>query len=122
MQADLMFDEDRARGRIVRDGPIIHRAEYSSAVWRTISTLAPPAASVAATTAPSTTGALQSRTLLRRSSGSISIAISLLVSAPPRSTSTTTPALDQARSMADMIWPTSVPSPPDGFPPVQAKG
>src|SRR5688572_9494453 len=122
MQADLMRDDDRSGGGLVRGGPVLHRAEYSSAVCRTTSTLDPPDASVAATTAPSTSGALQISTLPRRSSGSISIAISLLVSAPPRSTSTTTPALDQARSIAAMICPTSVPRPPEGLPPVQAKG
>src|SRR5690348_2235763 len=109
MQADLMLNDARARDCAFRDGPVVHRAEYSSAVCRTVSTLDPPAASVAATTAPTTRGALQFSTRLRFSSGSISIAISLLVCARPRSSSTTTPLSDQARSMAAMIWPTSVP-------------
>ena len=43
-------------------------------------------AAAAAITAPSTIGALQTTTLLWRSPSSISTAISLLVSAPPRST------------------------------------
>ena len=50
--------------------------------------------------------------LLRRGSPSISTAISLLVSAPPRSTRMATPASDQALSMAPMIDSTLVPSPP----------
>ena len=54
--------------------------------------------------------------------GSISIAISLLVSAPPRSTRMATPASDQASSIAAMIASTLVPSPPSGLPPHQASG
>ena len=64
---------------------------------------------MAAMTAPSTIGALHMTTRSRRRSSSISIAISLFVSAPPRSTRTATPASDQARSMAVMIAATSVP-------------
>ena len=77
----------------------------------------PPEASAAAMTAPSTMGALQMTARSRRSGGSISTAISLLVSAPPRSTSTATPFSLQTLSMAPMIAPTSVPSPPSGLPP-----
>ena len=51
-------------------------------------------------TAPSTIGALQTTICPWRSGGSISIAISLLVSAPPRSTRMATPVSDQAWSMA----------------------
>src|SRR5467141_142633 len=91
----------------------------SSAVRRTASRLAPEAASVAAMTAPSTTGALQTTTRSRRDSGNISIAISLLVSAPPRSTRIATPRSDHARSIAAIIASTLVPKPPPGSPPHQ---
>ena len=60
----------------------------------------PPQASVAAITAPSTTGASQITTLRCCSAGNISIAISLLVSAPPKSTRIATPASDHALSIA----------------------
>src|SRR5439155_18389349 len=96
--------------------------DNSSAVRRTASSAAPPEASVAAITAPSTTGASQTRNLFRRTGSSRSIAISLLVSAPPRSTRITTPASDQARSIAVTIAATSVPRPPSGLPPVHASG
>ena len=72
----------------------------------------PPEASVAAITAPSTIGALHTTTLPRLSSGSISTAISLFVSAPPRSTRMATPAGDQARSIAAMIPSTDGPQAP----------
>src|SRR4029077_7853267 len=85
MQAHLVSHENRcpklAHPRVPHQTGV-----SSSAVRCTTSSEAPEAASVAAITAPSTTGALQTTTRLRRSSGNISIAISLLVSAPPRST------------------------------------
>ena len=90
----------------------------SSAMRFTVSKVEPPEASVAAMTAPSTIGALHTTTRPRRSSSSISMAISLFVSAPPRST-----RIGHARrqtmlvSMAAMIAPTSVPRPPSGSPP-----
>src|SRR5271169_202674 len=77
--------------------PAGDHGDNSSAVRRTVARFAPPEASVAAITAPSTIGALQTTTRPRFSSASISIAISLLVSAPPRSTRIATPASDHAR-------------------------
>src|SRR5262245_47771212 len=121
VQPDLVSHENRcpklAHPRIPHQTGV-----SSSAVRRTTSSDAPEAASVAAITAPSTTGALQTTTRLRRSSGSISIAISLLVSAPPRSTRMATPFSDQALSIAAMIASTLVPSPPSGSPPHQPSG
>src|SRR5437868_1547993 len=76
--------------------PTLQPAESSSATALTSSSELPPAASVAAMTAPSTIGALQTTTRFRRSGSSISTAISLLVSAPPRSTRIATPFADQA--------------------------
>src|SRR5882724_5575174 len=123
METHLMGDEDGAFGRVRHHCfQARHRGESSSAVARTAWRLPPPAASVAAITAPSTIGALQTTTLSRRSSGSISIAISLLLSAPPRSTRIATPLGDQALSMAARIEATSVPSPPAGLPPLNAIG
>src|SRR5882757_6382452 len=96
--------------------------DSSSATRFTISSGEPPDASVAAITAPSTIGALHTATRPRRFSSSISTAISLLVSAPPRSTSMTTPAGVQARSIAARMAATSVPKPPSTLPPVKARG
>src|SRR3984893_195041 len=96
--------------------------DSSSAIRFTVSSDEPPDASVAAITAPSTMGALHTATRPRRFSSSISTAISLLVSAPPRSTSMTTPAGGPARSIAAMKAATSVPTPPSALPPVKARG
>src|SRR5579871_599719 len=124
VEPDLMGDYggafDRAFG--THDLPLIQGGDNSSAVARTCSRLPPPADSVAAMTAPSTMGALQITILSRHASGNISMAISLLVSAPPRSTSTATPLLDHTFLIAAMIEATSVPRPPAGFPPLPATG
>src|SRR5882762_1540714 len=96
--------------------------DNSSAIRFTVSSDEPPDASVAAITAPSTIGALHTATRPRRFSSSISTAISLLVSAPPRSTRITTPAGVQARSIAARMAATSVPRPPSALPPVKARG
>src|SRR5688572_20738889 len=112
-------------GRVGKKGAACrfgHCGESSSAVRFTSARFAPLAASAAAITAPSTIGALQITTLPCRSSSSISTAISLLVSAPPRSSRIATPASDQAWSIAAMIAGTLVPKPPSGLPPVQASG
>ena len=77
---------------------------------------------VAAITAPSTIGALHTTTRSRRSAGSSSMAISLLVSAPPKSTRIATPRSDQAASMALRMASTLVPSPPPGSPPHHPSG
>src|SRR5712664_1078649 len=98
------------------DPPDGHR-NISSVVARTFARLLPPAASVAAMTAPSTTGAEQTTTLACHSLGNISIAISELVSAPPRSTSTATPLGLYTCSMQCLIAATSVPRPPSALPP-----
>src|SRR5690606_29392640 len=98
MQADLI-GQQRA-GLEDLGGDRDHGCKNSSAVRRTCSRDAPPEASVAAITAPSTIGASQTTTRLRRSSSSRSTAISALVSAPPRSTRIATPRADQARSIA----------------------
>src|SRR5262249_40937439 len=97
-----------------------HAADNSSATALTWSSELPPAASVAAITAPSTIGALQTTTRSRRSGCSISTAISLLVSAPPRSTRIATPFGDHTLLMASMINGTLVPRPPSGLPPQNA--
>src|SRR5258706_12414446 len=94
----------------------------SSAVRRTSSSDDPADASVAAITAPSTIGALHTTTRVCCLSGNISIAISLLVSAPPRSTSTATPASDHARLIAARTSSTLLPNPPPGAPPHHARG
>src|SRR4051812_13596594 len=99
-----------------------HCGESSSAVFFTSASEAPLAASAAAITAPSTIGSFQMTTFLWRSSSRISTAISLLVSAPPRSTRIATPESDHALSIASMIAGTLVPKPPSGLPPVQATG
>src|ERR1700731_1850155 len=101
---------------------VLHYGESSSAVRLTVSNVEPPDASVAAMTAPSTIGALHTTTRPRRSVSSISTAISLFVSAPPRSTRMATPASDQAASIACRIDSTLVPSPPPTSPPVYASG
>src|SRR5205823_7980890 len=90
MQPDLVSHEYRC-AELVHTVFLHQTGVNSSAVRRTASSVAPDAASVAAMTAPSTTGALQTTIRSRRDSGSISIAISLLVSAPPRSTRMATP-------------------------------
>src|SRR5207244_3235014 len=74
----------------------------------------------AAMIAPSTIGELQRTTCRRRSSGNSSIAISLLVSAPPRSTRMATPRGDPACSIARSTFWTSLPSPPSGLTPAAA--
>src|SRR5437899_8296241 len=102
--------------------PFIHDGDNSCAVATTSFSEAPPDASVAALTAPSTIGALQTTIFWERGSPIISTAISLLVSAPPRSTRIATPASDQALSLAPMIASTLVPSPPWPFPPHHARG
>src|SRR5271154_272783 len=104
--------------RLVSHCRVLHYGESSSAVRLTASKVEPPDASVAAITAPSTIGALHTTTRPRRSASSISTAISLFVSAPPRSTRMATPASDHARSIASRIDATPVPSPPPGSPPV----
>src|ERR1700722_2934044 len=81
-------------------GRILSQRRNSSAAFLTCSRSAPEAASAAATMAPSTRGALQIVTRPRRSGGTRSTAISELVSAPPRSTNTATPASDQTDSRA----------------------
>ena len=67
-------------------------------------------------TAPSTIGALQTTTRFRCPGCNISTAISLFVSAPPRSTRTATPFGDQALLMASIIKDTLVPRPPSDCP------
>src|SRR6478735_4790203 len=101
---------------------LVHADINSSAVACTTASVEPPDASVAAITAPSTMGALQMTMRSRRSSGIISTAISLLVSAPPRSTRMATPASDHALSIAAMMAATSVPRPPSALPPAAASG
>src|SRR5712692_8893595 len=122
MQPDFMSHEHRCPKLIHFRVPPHQTGVSSSAVRRTASSVAPDAASVAAMTAPSTTGALQTTTRSLRSSGNISIAISLFVSAPPRSTRMATPRSDQACSIALMIASTLVPNPPPGSPPHQPSG
>src|SRR5260221_2833851 len=121
MQARLVYQDHIPQHRRLRNCHTVfilfnacdaYCGDSSSAIFLTRESGAPLAASVAAMTAPSTMGALQTTTLLWRSSGSISIAISLLVSAPPTSTRIATPASLQARSMAPMIAGTLVPRPP----------
>ena len=81
----------------------------------TSSSEAPPFAEAAAATAPSTRGASLSRT--REPSSTISVAISALMSALPRSISTSTPSSDSARSMAACTRVASVPTEPSSIPP-----
>src|SRR5262249_6369131 len=85
-----------------------HAADNSSATALTLSSDLRPAASVAAIPAPSTIGALHTTTGARRSGCSISTAISLLVSAPPRSTRMATPFGDHTLLIASIIKGTLV--------------
>ena len=82
------------RSNDVHRSPIKTRAPRR---WPGPGRASPPRVSVAAITAPSTIGELQITTCSRCPvSGNSSIAISLLVSAPPRSTRTATPAAEHA--------------------------
>src|SRR5580704_16775894 len=88
--------------RLVFHCSVLHCGESSSAVRLTVSNVEPPDASVAAMTAPSTIGALHTTTRPRRSASSISTAISLFVSTPPRSPRTTTPASSVAAGVGQI--------------------